>query len=109
MEYVPKWQARECELDLMRRAARKDATHNPIAKAFEKLGCTVLDLSRVGDNCPDMLCSIRGHTVLVEAKTGSRGLSEGQREFCRIWRGKVYVARSVDDAAVIVQQMLTGI
>lgn len=93
----------------MRRAARKDASHNAIAKAFEKLGCTVLDLSRMGDNCPDMLVATRGRTALVEAKTGSRGLSEGQKEFCQLWRGSVFVARTVDDALEIVQKMHSGL
>ncbi len=93
----------------MRRAAKKDLTQNPIAQAFRKLGCTVLDLSRMGESCPDMLVATRGQTALVEAKTGSKGLSEGQQAFCQSWRGKVYTARTVADAAVIVGQLRAGI
>jgi hypothetical protein len=39
----------------MRRHAKKDTCHNPISKALIRAGCTVLDLSHLGDGVPDVL------------------------------------------------------
>jgi hypothetical protein len=90
----------------MRRAAKKDANHETIAAAFRKLGYSVLDLSRQGDDCPDMLCAKDGLSVLVEAKMPKGKLTSGQRVFVANWRGAVEVARSVDDVLAIHRRML---
>lgn len=88
----------------MRRAAKRDGNHNAIVQALEQIGCTVLDLSRLGGDAPDILCGYRGESWLLEIKNpeGRNRLSEGQQEFLATWRGKAAVVRSVYEAVGIV-------
>lgn len=87
----------------MRRAARTDANHAEIVKAFRSLGCSVLDLSRLGGGCPDILVGMgMRHNVLVEIKDGSkppsaRKLTDDEEAFFKAWRGAVVIAESLDD------------
>lgn len=87
-------------------ACRKDGNHNEIAEVFVGMGCSVLDLSRVGDDCPDMLVGISAFNVLVEVKNNeTRGkLTEGQKRFMRDWNGPTEECRSVDEAIEIVRK-----
>lgn len=87
----------------MRRAARKDANHNSIGDHLRSLGWSVLDLSRVGDGCPDMAAGKPGLAVLVEIKDGSkcasdRQLTKDQKKFRAGWEGPYIVALSPLDA-----------
>lgn len=54
-----------------RRAAKVDANQREIVQALQQAGCWVLDLSAVGEGCPDLL--VHGpvhpwHLVLMEVK-----------------------------------------
>lgn len=87
----------------MRRAAKKDANHNEIAKEFERLGWIVLDLSQL-KNCCDMAVTKEGRTFMVEVKDGSkppsqRKLSEGEEKFKTKWlQGGLWnLVKSIDD------------
>lgn len=82
----------------------KDMNHNEIARALIRAGCSVLDLSGVGNGCPDMLVGIRNENVLLEIKrpkekgqTAGR-LRESQERFFALWRGPVYKVHSAEDA-----------
>ena len=81
----------------MRYAARVDANHSEIVAAFRALGYDVLDLSRVGSNCPDILLGRNNLNVLVEIKTEKGKLKPGQMEFYTKWKGHTAVVRSLDD------------
>ena len=39
----------------MRRAAKKDTCHRPITNALRQAGCTVIDLSALGNGAPDAI------------------------------------------------------
>jgi hypothetical protein len=89
----------------MRRYGRKDANHNPIVAALEKIGCSVIDLSPLGDGKPDALIwsprLIR--YVLAEIKDGAkapsrRKLTPDQVKFHAEFRGPIVVLQSVDEA-----------
>ena len=76
----------------MRLRARTDANHSAIVEFFRAAGASVLDLSRVGHGCPDILIGYQHRSVLVEIKDGSkcpsrRTLTEDQQAFMRSWRG----------------------
>lgn len=76
----------------MRRAARTDATHTEIVEALRKAGATVHSLAAVGKGMPDLLVGVRGITLLVECKDGSkppsaRRLTPDQQDFMRTWTG----------------------
>jgi Holliday junction resolvase len=82
----------------MRRAARVDGNHSEIVDALRKCGASVLDLSRVGEGCPDILVGMLGRNVLLEIKTAKGAIRPQQREVLEAWRGEAYIVRSVDEA-----------
>lgn len=83
---------------------RRDANHGEIQGSFERAGAPCLDLSGVGDDCPDVLTCIAGINVLVEIKTEKGTLTPGQKEFFRDWPGPKEVARNTDDVIAIVNK-----
>jgi len=95
----------------MRRAARTDATHAAVVQAFEAMGCAVLDLSRVGAGCPDLLVARGGRMVLVEVKDGAKAASRRQLTPAQVvfhdrWPGPVViVARDADVADVVWERL----
>lgn len=90
----------------MRRAARRDENQGEIEQAFRQAGCSVLDLSRVGGGCPDLLVARAGVSVLVEVKTATGALRQSQECFLRDWRGRAEVVRSVDDVLDVLERMV---
>lgn len=90
----------------MRRAAKADANQKQIVAAFRGLGCSWLDLHRVGDDCPDGLAGVDGLDQLVEIKSGPGKLTEGQKQFLFSWRGRdVWVVYTPEDVVVCVKMM----
>ena len=94
----------------MRRAARTDGNHAEVMAAFRALGCSVLDLSRLGGGCPDLAIGVRGRTVLIEVKDGSkppsaRHLTLAEQEFFDGWKGAVYVVEFLSDVQRVVERL----
>lgn len=95
----------------MRRAARTDATHTEIVEALRKAGATVHSLAAVGKGMPDLLVGVRGITLLVECKDGSkppsaRRLTPDQQDFMRTWTGgPVAVVDGVDAALRVLSSL----
>lgn len=56
----------------MRRAAKKDANHNDIAKAFERCGFSVFDSSALPEFVDMVVYRPINGVVLVEVKDGSK-------------------------------------
>lgn len=76
----------------MRKYARQDANHKDIRAAFERLGCSVADLSSLGKGLPDLLVGFGGLSLCVEVKDGSkppskRRLTEDEERFRMNWKG----------------------
>lgn len=89
----------------MRRAAKVDTNQNPIVKDLRSIfGECILDLSRVGGGCPDLLVAVRGVNLLMEIKTDSGRLTPAQIRFHRNWPGQVAVARTLADALAIIER-----
>lgn len=73
----------------------RDANHGEVQTELEQLGASVVDLSRVGDDLPDLLVGFCGRDFKVEVKAPKGKQSDGQKDFARDWRGsKVVVIRS---------------
>lgn len=94
----------------MRRAAKVDANHAEIAKAFRELGCSVLSLAQMGDGCPDLLVAKHGYSVLVEVKDGSkppseRRLTPDQQDFHAKWLGLIMIAEGLSDVVEIMREL----
>lgn len=80
----------------MRRAAKKDARHAEMVADLRKMGFSVIDISRVGDDCPDLLVGRQGLDLIAEVKTRltkhkivspTQYLTDGQRGLHARWRG----------------------
>jgi len=80
----------------VRRRARVDRNHAEIVKALRAAGRRVLDLSRVGQGCPDILVAWGGGLILMEIKAPGGRLTPQQVAFAQQWR--VVVVHSVAEA-----------
>lgn len=93
-----------------RRAARVDANHSEIVDALREVGCWVLDLSAVGNGCPDLL--VHGplypwHLVLLEIKDGgkppsARKLTPDQIKFHAGCNAPLFVVTNTTEALAAV-------
>lgn len=103
----------------MRRAAKIDANHREIVNALRRCGAKVLDLSRVGAGCPDLLVALRRSphgafvNVLVEVKDGAlapsaRQLTDAQKAFHSSWPGEIHVVASVSEALDLFKPEMTA-
>jgi hypothetical protein len=88
---------------------KKDKNHDELSKAFEQMGCTVVDLIRTGvAGLPDVCVGSVGVNHLVEYKSlesayGRSGLNSNQMAFDRDWRGeKVWIVDTVDGVVALV-------
>ena len=100
----------------MRRAAKVDGPHAAIVKALRQCGYQVLDPSRVGDGCPDLLVRLgperrehrercrRMEAIFVEAKSARGQLREKQQAFRALWPETVTVL-NVDETLAVVGMM----
>ncbi len=80
-------------------ARRTDANHRQIVDALRDVGWQVIDLHRVGNGCPDLICwhYARQALRLVEVKDGKGELTEGQQRLIdEKW--PICIVRTVDDA-----------
>lgn len=86
---------------MTRHYARKvDRNHAAIVSELRQAGLYVLDLSRVGDGCPDLLVARGGRMLLAEikAKGKRRSLTDPEREFFDGWPiGLAIVAESAEE------------
>ena len=94
----------------MRRKARLDSNHQEVVETFRKLGCSVLDLSRLGDGCPDLCVGYCGISRLCEVKDGKkppskRKLTEDQKTFISTDKGGVRIVTCTDDCYAVVAEM----
>jgi hypothetical protein len=77
---------------------RPDSNHSDVVKAYEDAYCTVLDLSKVGFGCPDILIALGQRCYLREIKTEHGHLGPAQKRFMDVWRGpKIEVMRTQAD------------
>lgn len=92
----------------MRRAARVDENHAIIVSAFRSLGCSVVDLSRVGGGVPDLLVGYGGIAICIECKDGGkipskRKLTPAQKEFRDTWKGGMRIVENLQDVEITVR------
>lgn len=93
----------------MRRAARVDANQPEVVKALKAAGMTVCDMSALGSGVPDLLVGWRGINVLIEVKDGAKkpsdqALTAPQKTWHETWAGQIHIARSPEEAVMIVLQ-----
>jgi len=84
---------------------RTDKNQQEIIDAMRKMGATVMDLSRVGKGCPDLLVGINNKTALVEVKSSAKAkYTPHQEKWLQAWNGGT-VARidSIDSAIQLIK------
>lgn len=91
---------------MSRYARAVDANQAEIVAALKERHVSVLNLSRVGGGCPDLLVGWRGRSVLVEIKDPSkppsaRKLQKSQETFAAEWRGDLVVRCETLDEVLI--------
>jgi hypothetical protein len=80
---------------------RVDENQKQIIHTFIALGASVLNLSRVGEGCPDILIGYKKHSVLCEIKRDSKApFKESQIKFMQNWRGGPVSRIDSVDAAI---------
>jgi hypothetical protein len=82
----------------MRRAANVDTVQPEIAAGLTRAGVKIVYLHQLGNSVPDLLCGWRGKNILLECKTGTDKLSDGQSDWHASWPGQVAVVRSFKEA-----------
>ena len=86
---------------------RVDDNQKQIIHTFIALGASVLNLSRVGEGCPDILIGYKKHSVLCEIKRDNKALyTESQVKFMQNWRGGPVSRIDSVDAAIRLIKML---
>ena len=89
-------------------AKRVDENQKLIINTFIAMGASVLNLSRVGQGCPDLLIGYKGkHSILVEVTANERkAYTEPQVKFMQNWRGGAVCRIDSVDAAIRLIKML---
>ena len=83
----------------MRRAAKKDLTHDSIADGLREDGWSVMELHQAGGGIPDLAIGKPGIAVFVECKSGAeKKLTKDQIRVKNNWTGPYIVAISLEDA-----------
>lgn len=86
---------------------RVDENQKQIIHTFIALGASVLNLSRVGEGCPDILIGYRNQSVLCEIKRNEKApFTEPQIKFMQNWRGGAVSRIDSVDAAIRLIKML---
>lgn len=67
---------------------RRDKNHREIVMTLRAMGCGVLDISQVGDGCPDLAVGIMGRNYFLEVKSKGGALSPEQTKFHDDWLGE---------------------
>jgi hypothetical protein len=91
------------ERQSVRRAAKKDVNHNPIATHLKALGWSVEDCHRQSDGFPDLAVGISENGLawgcLIEVKSGKdKDLTPKEVAFASRYKGPLITAYSPEDA-----------
>lgn len=86
---------------------RTDSNQQEIIDDMRQVGITVIDISMVGNGCPDILAGYRYQTELMEIKDGNkvpskRKLTPKEKSLHHKWRGRpIRTVKSSAEALII--------
>jgi hypothetical protein len=82
------------------RAARVDDNQRAIIEALERVGVSVEVIGKP----LDLLCCVRGETLVLEVKNpdGRDRITKEQAEFIARWPGRILIARTPEEAVRLV-------
>jgi hypothetical protein len=102
----------------MRRAGRRDELHRAAGEFFEYRGWTGIDMASLGNDVPDwaffkgtvgFCLEVKSPNSIRHKQADSDGLTDGQREFHRLFRGLIFTAQSVEDFWKVANAVEPGI
>jgi Holliday junction resolvase len=79
-------------------ARKTDCNHRQIVSALRKIGCKVMDLSRVGHGCPDLIAMLGYRLRFLECKRPGGKLTEDQKKWHADWHNHVCVVETPEEA-----------
>ena len=86
-------------------AKRVDNTHAEVRDGLRELGYYVIDMSKVGDDFPDLLVvSKSGVIVLLEVKTPGEYPTEGQVAFLNHFTGPASLVFGLETAKEVMER-----
>ena len=72
---------------------RVDLDQKAVIARLEEMGFSILNLSAVGQGCPDLLVGKDGRNFLLEIKSKNGALTPAQIEFHKNWLGHCGVVK----------------
>ncbi len=95
-------------------AGKKDANHSELVSVFRSLGASVIDLSNIGNGCPDIAIWCHGTWEMVEIKNrntayGRKGLNKMQKTFADATGARVHVVATQDECIELVKRIRSGL
>lgn len=89
------------------RRARRDANHGEVTAAFERMGCSVIDVSQtpcgfdvlVGYGGLCMPVEIKNPNAIGKAKSAAGKLTDNEKRIHDRWTGGKRLVQSMDDVA----------
>ena len=84
-----------------------DSNHADVVAALRRVGASVVDLSRVGHGCFDLLVGYRGRNFCLEIKANDTAArrenwTPEQQALFLLWRGNYDVVTSPEQAILII-------
>lgn len=86
-------------------ARRTDGTHKAVVDAFRRMGWTVLQTFRLGQNAPDLIVASGGRTLAVEVKAAKGKVKPGQSAWLASWPSETAIVRGVEDVVWLVNTL----
>ena len=80
--------------------AKRDVNEREIIDALRHVGATVQQINET--DAPDLLVGYGFDNFLIEVKTKTGKLRDGQIDWHKNWNGQVNVARTVEEALSII-------
>ena len=96
-------------MTLLRFNPKRDTNERQVIAMLERFGYTCWQLS--DKNIPDLLAAKRGKLLLVEVKSGSKKLTEGQQQFfytAQVLGFPAYVVRELKDIELMDNAEFSG-
>lgn len=92
------------------RRRRVDHNQKEVTSALRRIGASVAILSMVGKGVPDLLVGYHGKNYLIELKDGEKvaskkKLTDDEKDFHAIWKGRIDIAESWQDAFKVIGAM----
>lgn len=94
-------------------AGKKDANHSELVSVFRQLGAFVLDLSSIGNGCPDLAIWCGASWEMVEIKNantayGRNGLNKMQKDFAEKTGARIHIVRFAEECVSLVAKIRSG-